>query len=122
MHKPDPSPTSASFDPVVKERQLRSESDTWDTSRVEDARPGDIPVIDLQAFFCNPDEAALTQLADQLRIACETVGFFSIVGHQVPASLINSMFDFARKFHALPLAEKQAIAMDRPDWPVGGMG
>jgi len=122
MRKPDPSQTSANFDPVIKEQQLRSESGTWDTSRVEDARPGDIPVIDLQAYFCNPDEAALTQLADQLRIACETVGFFSIVGHQVPASLINSMFEFARQFHALPLAEKQAIAMDRPDWPVGGMG
>ena len=122
MNKPDPSQTTANFDPVVKEQQLRSESDTWDTSRVEDALPGDIPVIDLQDFFRNPDDAALTQLAGQLRIACETVGFFSIIGHQVPASLVSSMFAFARKFHALPLIEKQAIAMDRRDWPVGGMG
>lgn len=51
MRKSDPSRTSANFDPVLKEQQLRSESDTWDTSRVEDAQPGDIPVIDLQAFF-----------------------------------------------------------------------
>jgi len=122
MRKSDPSQASAKFDPVAKEQQLRSESDTWNTSRIEDAQTGDIPVIDLQALFCNPDEAALTQLAGELRDACESVGFFSIIGHQVPTSLINSMFDFAQKFHALPLAEKHAIAMDRPDWPVGGMG
>ena len=122
MIKSDTSQTSANFDPVAKEQQLRSESDTWDTSQAEDAQPGDIPVIDLQAFFRSPDEAALTQLAEELRVACETVGFFSIVGHQVPASLINSMFDFTRKFHALPISVKQAIAMDRSDWPVGGMG
>jgi len=57
-----------------------------------------------------------------LRVACESVGFFSIIGHQVPQTLVASMFDFARKFHALALDEKQAIAMDRADWPVGGIG
>ena len=119
MTKTDPTPN---FDPVAKEQQLRSDSDTWDTSQVVDAQPGDIPVIDLQSYFSNPVETTLAPLAEQLRVACETVGFFSIIGHQMPTPLISSMFDFAKKFHALPLSDKESIAMDRPEWPVGGIG
>jgi isopenicillin N synthase-like dioxygenase len=117
-----PTRRTPNFDPVAKEQQLRSDSDTWDTTRIEEALPGDIPVIDLQAYFSNPCEQTLAPLARQLRVAGETVGFFSIVGHQVASEQIRSMFAMARRFHALPLAEKQAIAMDRRDWPVGGMG
>jgi isopenicillin N synthase-like dioxygenase len=122
MSKTDPTDAASGFDPVVKEQQLRSESDSWDTSRVEDAGAGDIPVINLQSYFSGPSEAKLEVIAEQLRGACESVGFFSIIGHQVPQTLVASMFDFARKFHALALAEKQAIAMDRADFPVGGIG
>lgn len=122
MSKTDSTESVSNFDPVVKEQQLRSESDSWDTSRVEEARMGDIPVIDLQTYFSRPCEETLAALAEQLRVACESVGFFSIIGHQVPQTLVASMFDFARKFHALALDEKQAIAMDRADWPVGGIG
>lgn len=118
----EPANPSPKFDPTAKERQLRAESDSWDTTRVEDARHGDIPIIDLQAYFSNPVETTLAPLAEQLRAACEGVGFFSIVGHQVPDSLIGTAFDFTRRFHALPLDKKLAIAMDRPDWPLGGVG
>jgi isopenicillin N synthase-like dioxygenase len=122
MNEIDPAQAKTNFDPVAKELQLRSESGTWDTSQSVDARPGDIPVIDLHDYFSNPDEVKLKKLGEQLRFACETVGFFSIVGHQVPRSQIALIFDFARKFHSLPLVDKNAIAMDRPDWPVSGVG
>ena len=81
--------TSTGFDAVAKERQLRAESDSWDTTRLEDAREGDIPVIDLQAYFSDPRAGTLQPVADQLRDACEGVGFFSIVGHQVQDTLID---------------------------------
>ena len=122
MRKPDSTPQAPNFDPAAKERQLRSESDTWDTSRVEEALAGDIPVIDLQGYFSDPCEATLAPLAEQLRKACESVGFFSIIGHQVARTQVDSMFSFARKFHAMPLEQKQSIAMDRAEWPVGGIG
>ncbi len=122
MLKPDSTPQAPNFDPAAKERQLRSESDTWDTSRVEEALPGDIPVINLQPYFSDPCEATLAPLAEQLRNACESVGFFSIIGHQVAKPQVDLMFSFARKFHAMPLEEKQSIAMDRAEWPVGGIG
>jgi isopenicillin N synthase-like dioxygenase len=114
--------TAKHFDAVAKEQQLRLDSGTWDTSQVVDARPGDIPVIDLEPYFSSPNEANLALVAQQLKVACETVGFCSIIGHGVPHAQIGEMFDFVRKFHALPLADKSAIAMDRADWPVGGVG
>ena len=74
MSKTDSTAPTPDFDPVVKEQQLRSESDSWDTSRVEEARMGDIPVIDLQTYFSGPCEETLAALAEQLRSACESVG------------------------------------------------
>lgn len=113
---------STDFNPQHKEAELRSAAASWDTSRVVEARDGDIPVIDLHEYFSNPQPQNLERVARQLRTACESVGFFSIVGHQVEPAQVSDMFDKARRFHALPLAQKQAIAMDRPGWPVGGMG
>ena len=113
---------TAAFDPHSKEAELRSEAASWDTSQAQDAQQGDIPVIDLREYFSNPDARTLEPVATQLREACETVGFFSIVGHQVEREQIAAMFSMARQFHALPLELKQSIAMDRADWPVGGVG
>jgi len=110
------------FDPFEKEQQLQAESAGWDTSQIEPAGPGDIPVIDLDTYFTSGDPAALEIIAAQLRAACEEVGFFSIVGHAVSRQLTGATFDQVRLFHALPLESKTAIQMDRPDWPHGGMG
>jgi len=110
------------FNPFEKEQQLQAESAGWDTSKIEQAGPGDIPVIDLESYFREGDPQALEMAAAKLREACEEVGFFSIVGHAVPKPLMEAAFEQARQFHSLPLAAKTAIQMDRPDWPHGGMG
>ena len=112
----------AKFDPLQKERQLKLDSDSWDTTRPEDARVGDIPVIDLEQYFSSDSRQTLEKVARQLQSACEQVGFFSIVGHQVSSTRIVNTFDAARDFHALPIEAKREILMDRPDWPVGGVG
>ncbi|MEM7564171.1 MAG: 2-oxoglutarate and iron-dependent oxygenase domain-containing protein, partial [Pseudomonadota bacterium] len=114
--------STETFDPIAKEHQLKAESDGWDTSAPQAARPGDIPVIDLTDYFNLSDETAFKETAAELRKACEEVGFFIITGHQVDLGLIRRMFDFTRRFHALPAATKQAILMDRKEWPVGGIG
>jgi len=85
--------SATDFDAAAKEQQLRSESDD-----------------------------ALEKVANQLREACEQVGFFSIVGHKVPNLSIKSAFDQTREFHGQTLDSKRQILMDRPDWPTGGMG
>ena len=111
-----------SFDAQAKERELRNESEQWDTSEPEEARADDIPVIDLHDYFTSGSDEALDKVAQQLRVACEETGFISIIGHQITAEELDSTFDQVRKFHALPVETKKQILMDRPDWPVGGMG
>ena len=113
---------SSEFDPFAKEEALRKESDSWDTSNPQPALDGDIPIIDLAPYLTQGDDKALEAVADQLRMACEDSGFFSIIGHQVSADLMQMMFQKVRAFHGLPLDVKSAILMDRPQWPIGGVG
>ncbi|MFK8024254.1 MAG: isopenicillin N synthase family dioxygenase [Ilumatobacter sp.] len=110
------------FDPEAKERQLRAESSAWDVSNPQLARHGDIPIIDIAPWLATGDAADLDTIADQLDRACRTAGFFQLVGHTVDGSLIAEMFDMNRRFHDLPLDVKNTIRMDRPSWPVGGVG
>jgi isopenicillin N synthase-like dioxygenase len=110
------------FDPGAKERELRAESSSWETSVVVDAEPGDIPVVDISAYVESGSEADLATVAALVNDACETVGFFQLIGHTVQTDLIDSTFDAVRAFHDLPVDEKQQIAMDRADWPLGGVG
>ena len=110
------------FDPYQKEQQLRSESATWDTSAPEDAQPDDIPVIDLSEYFETDSTTVLEDAARQLRVACEETGFFSIIGHPLPRAQLSDMFTAVAAFHDLPEETKLSIRMDRPEWPVGGVG
>ncbi len=113
---------SNEFDPEVKERQLRDESSAWDVSNPSPANPDDIPVVDISTWIASGNDADLAEVGSQVNEACETVGFFQLVGHTVPAELITEVFEMNERFHALPLDGKQGIRMDRPDWPVGGVG
>lgn len=110
------------FNPYAKEQALRAQAQTWDTSQTERATVDDIPVIDLAAYFLEPNEHNLTLVAEQLRFACENVGFFSIVGHQVPSQLIANQFSQIKAFHHLPIDLKTSIEMDQQHWPIGGVG
>ncbi|MFT5113399.1 MAG: isopenicillin N synthase-like dioxygenase [Parasphingorhabdus sp.] len=114
--------TANSFNPFLKEQQLREESTSWNTSNPVEAQDGDIPVIDLQEYLKLNTTNSLEVAADQLRVACEEVGFFSIIGHGVPSTEMQEMFAMAQKFHSLPLDTKQTLLMDRPEWPLGGVG
>lgn len=114
--------TDQTFNAQAKEQQLRDESEQWDTSAAENALADDIPLIDLHEYFTSGTDQALNEVAERLRVACEETGFFSITGHQITHLDIDNTFDQIRRFHALPIDEKNQILMDRPDWPVGGMG
>jgi len=122
MQDKNQAPATSSFDPSKKEKELRDESSSWDTGHIEQAQPGDIPILDLAEYFTTGSEQSLHRIADELRIACEEVGFFSIIGHQIPQSEISAMFSAVQNFHALPLETKNALKMDRQNWPVGGVG
>lgn len=116
------SPKQKSFDAQAKEAQLRAEAQAWNTSVVVDARPGDIPTIDLARYFTTLDTDALEGVAAEVRDACSASGFFSITGHGFPESLLRGAFEAARRFHGLPESVKDALSMDRPGTPVNGVG
>ena len=70
-----------------------------------------IPVIDLERYLSG-EPGAREQAAEQLRHALEDIGFYFIANHGVPQSLIDSTFDAAERFHAMPLDQKLAIELN----------
>ena len=72
----------------------------------------DIPVIDLGPYLADVPGADRTT-ADALRHALEEVGFYFVVNHPIPATLIADIFAETRRFHALPLDDKLALRLNR---------
>src|SRR3978361_828512 len=65
-----------------------------------------IPCIDLAPSFSPQGREGV---AAQIRQACETIGFFTIIGHGVPDSVVADLQAEARAFSALPEAEKLRV-------------
>jgi isopenicillin N synthase-like dioxygenase len=76
------------------------------------ASSAEFPVIDLGAYM-RGDAAALDRVAAQLREALENIGFLIVVNHGVSPALTDGIVEEARRFHALPLGEKLALATGR---------
>ncbi len=82
-----------------------------------------VPIIDVAPLLSGVDPA---RVAAQLRDACTSLGFFYVVGHGVPRALRAELEQHARRFFALPDADKAALAMARGGrawrgwFPVGG--
>ena len=71
----------------------------------------EIPMIDISGFLADkPGEAE--KVAEQLRIATETVGFFYLSGHGVDQAQFEGMFREAKRFFDLPLETKRNVPKD----------
>jgi len=75
-----------------------------------------IPVIDLGGA---DDASQRKRLAWEIHKACRETGFFYVVNHGVPQTLIDDQFLWARRFFALPLDEKMKIDMKKSPSKVG---
>ncbi|GGV00468.1 isopenicillin N synthase family dioxygenase [Streptomyces spectabilis] len=71
------------------------------------ATDGFVPVIDLSARDTARGRAAVAAAIDR---ACTRSGFFVVVGHGVPRTLIDRMFTVTNSFFALPQEEKELVA------------
>jgi isopenicillin N synthase-like dioxygenase len=71
-------------------------------------QPGQIPIIDIGPFLAG-EPAGKTRVVDQVKQACERIGFFTIVGHNVPNTLIAEVRNVANEFFSLPLEEKLRV-------------
>lgn len=75
------------------------------------AAPFTVPTIDLSPSFSG-DLAARQAVADQIRAACTTSGFFTITGHGIADDICAGILDQARRFfHELTPEQKDAIHM-----------
>jgi hypothetical protein len=81
-----------------------------------------IPILDLGPYLAGKPGADHA-LAEQLRWASENVGFYFITNHGVPQPLIDRTFAEAARLHALPMAEKQKLLINKDQigyLPMGG--
>ena len=83
--------------------------------------PTGIPVIDV-APFLEGSPAGKRHVANLVGRACEDIGFFTIVGHGVPAALTRRMYDVSHEFFDLPLAEKLRVKRPKPEQSRGYIG
>ena len=80
-----------------------------------------VPVIDV-APYLRGAQADRQAVAEQVGRACEQIGFFTIVGHGVPADLVARMDDVSRRFFALPVEEKRRARGANPGKGYTGVG
>jgi len=67
-----------------------------------------IPIIDI-AGYLEGDKVKAGRIAGALRAACQSPGFFQIVGHGVPSDLRSELLEKLAEFFALPLSTKQTV-------------
>jgi len=70
-----------------------------------------LPLIDIAPWFVG-GRAARARVADDVFAACRDVGFLYISGHGIDPAIVDAVFDAARRFFALPDAEKLAVHYD----------
>ena len=83
-----------------------------------------IPIIDISPYLAGDPEGKQS-VAKQIDEACREVGFFMVVGHAVPQSLIDSIMDISWKFFEQDKTIKRKWASEfgnfrRGYMPVGG--
>ena len=69
-------------------------------------------MIDYGPYFAG-EPGALQRLAEQVRYACENIGFLYVMNHGVPQEMIDRGFAASRQFHALPLEEKLELRLNQ---------
>lgn len=88
-------------------RYVRPENERPTIIDNHDAEPViSIPVVDLSGLE-GPDRQ---ETARKISDACKNWGFFQVVNHGVPVSLIHRAREVSRQFFYLPLEEKQVYA------------
>ena len=75
------------------------------------AMPASIPVIDIGGLYSS-DPAARKAVAARIGAACDDIGFFYVVNHNVPVDLIDGAVAMADRFFHLPEAERLKVKAD----------
>jgi len=71
-----------------------------------------VPILDLTAYR-EGIEGARDQAAADLLYIQESLGFYYILGHGIPKSLISNAFTFLKAFYSQPMDEKMKLLVNR---------
>lgn len=66
-----------------------------------------IPTVDLSPFFRENDEDGKRKAIEVIREACSTYGFFQIVNHGVPPTLMRRSLELSKTFFSFSDEEKR---------------
>lgn len=69
-----------------------------------------VPVVDFAPFLLG-ETADKRAVADAIGAACEGIGFFYLTNHGMPPETTRGIFDAARRFFDLPLAQRMDPAL-----------
>jgi isopenicillin N synthase-like dioxygenase len=72
-----------------------------------------IPVINISPLVSPSTEQSKFDVSQAIRRACETVGFFQMIGHGIDESLIDNIIIEARRFFAQSPEEKQRYTVHK---------
>lgn len=76
---------------------------------VRAASANEMPILDLTALNKGGD---LKPIAEKMRHACVTTGFFYVANHGIPESVVNGVFDATRRYFDLPIEQRMPHRMD----------
>lgn len=79
-----------------------------------------IPTLDISAYLAG-EPGALEAAAAELREISETIGFFYLVGHDVPRAVMDGAFAQSKRFHEQPLDVRRRLPKRTPNLPIGYM-
>jgi isopenicillin N synthase-like dioxygenase len=82
----------------------------------------DIPIIDISAFIASDGEGdEAIAIVNAIRNACENVGFFIIIGHDLDHAMLDSHWEETRRWFDHPLEVKSECPMTK-DYVYGYSG
>ena len=73
------------------------------------ASADEMPILDLGDWLAG---GPIDPVAEQFKAACSRTGFFYVANHGVPQEVIDSVFDAARRYFALPMQERLKDKID----------
>lgn len=82
----------------------------FDSAACHDVAMTAIPCIDVTGLG---DQKADARIGQEILEAYGVWGFGYVVGHPVDAGLVGAVFEQSRRFHALPMADKLRIRVNR---------
>ncbi|EMD92460.1 hypothetical protein COCHEDRAFT_1174457 [Bipolaris maydis C5] len=89
------------------------------TKNEEADKDFEIPVIDLEPSFSD-SLSERQKVADQIRKACTTSGFFYITNHRIPKSACDGILHQAKRFmKELPLEKKEELHLKKNKFGLG---